>query len=183
MKSLTMQSLNNIPFSNNEQNKENNKDHIDNFPIINGLNYTNTFSSNETSKFKNTNYCYILFNDFNKMTYNGFTNNLQRRIRQHNGKIKGGAKYTTKKQLEWKYLAYVTVDDPLFDKKKALSFEFYVKYPTSHRPREKEFNNPEGRLRGLELAKQNPKFKNLQFITYVNENYSYLIEGCNTIVP
>lgn len=123
------------------------------------------------------NYCYILYNDQNNLTYNGFTNNLQRRIRQHNGEIKGGAKYTTRRRLGWKYLAYVTVHDPAFTKRRALSCEWSIKYPTGHRPRGKEFNSPEGRLRGLQLAMQNPKFSDLTFITYICPKYAHLVEG------
>ena len=37
--------------------------------------------------------CYIIFND--NYSYVGITNNLSRRIRQHNTLIKGGAKYTS----------------------------------------------------------------------------------------
>ena len=33
-------------------------------------------------------YCYIIANA-NDRTYNGYTNNLTRRLRQHNGDIKG----------------------------------------------------------------------------------------------
>ena len=124
------------------------------------------------------NYCYILYNDQNNSTYNGYTNNLQRRIRQHNGEIKGGAKYTTRRDVEWKYLAYITVDDSAFTQKRALSCEWHCKYPTGRRPREREFNSPEGRLRGLKLAKQNPKFSDLTFITYVCAKYAHLVEGC-----
>lgn len=127
------------------------------------------------------NYCYILYNELNNLTYNGYTNNLQRRIRQHNGEIKGGAKYTTRRKVGWKYLAYVTVEDPAFTQKRALSWEWHCKYPTGHRPRRKEFNSPEGRLRGLQLALQNPKFKDLTFITYVCAKYAHLVEGCNLI--
>ena len=36
--------------------------------------------------------CYILKSG--NRTYNGSTNNMRRRLRQHNGEIKGGAKYT-----------------------------------------------------------------------------------------
>ena len=41
-------------------------------------------------------YCYFLYNVSNKKNYIGITNNVTRRLRQHNKEIKGGAKYTTR---------------------------------------------------------------------------------------
>jgi predicted GIY-YIG superfamily endonuclease len=38
--------------------------------------------------------CYVLHSADGKRTYVGITNNLTRRLRQHNGEISGGAKYT-----------------------------------------------------------------------------------------
>lgn len=48
---------------------------------------------------------YLLKNTHTKYTYLGVTNNSSRRIRQHNGEIKGGAKYTKAKKKNgiWKY--------------------------------------------------------------------------------
>ena len=37
---------------------------------------------------------YLLINTSNHYTYLGITNNSTKRLRQHNGEIKGGAKYT-----------------------------------------------------------------------------------------
>ena len=37
---------------------------------------------------------YLLENTENTKTYLGITNNLERRIRQHNRELAGGAKYT-----------------------------------------------------------------------------------------
>ena len=55
-------------------------------------------------------YCvYLLVNNKNNCTYIGSTNNLTRRLRQHNGEIVGGAKYTTLKRDggAWYYYGYV----------------------------------------------------------------------------
>jgi len=49
---------------------------------------------------------YILREINGNRTYVGYTNNLDRRIRQHNGEIKGGAKYTQGKK--WEYAAYIS---------------------------------------------------------------------------
>ena len=68
------------------------------------------------------NYCvYLLINTLNKYTYLGITNNSIRRIRQHNGIIKGGARYTNAKKGdgEWKY--YLKIHN--LTKSEALSME------------------------------------------------------------
>jgi len=64
---------------------------------------------------------YLLINTSNNNTYLGITNNSERRIRQHNGEIKGGARYTKmKKGLgEWKYVIKVSN----LTKSEALSIE------------------------------------------------------------
>lgn len=51
-------------------------------------------------------YCvYLLCNNANNCTYLGITNNSDRRIRQHNGELVGGARYTRAKKGtgQWKY--------------------------------------------------------------------------------
>jgi len=52
---------------------------------------------------------YILINTNNNRTYVGITNNINRRIRQHNCEIKGGAKYTTNFKGDglWIYYGFV----------------------------------------------------------------------------
>jgi predicted GIY-YIG superfamily endonuclease len=40
-------------------------------------------------------YCYILYDKTSHRTYVGYTTEPTRRLRQHQGIIKGGAKYTT----------------------------------------------------------------------------------------
>ena len=133
----------------------------------------------EKSAVKGPYYCYIVYDKFGN-TYNGFTNNLERRIKQHNSILKGGAKYTTRKSSKyidnteyWKYLITVTSSDKtLFTYKKALSLEWSIKFPDNKRPRPAIYNNPIGRINGLSLVFQNPKFSDICFtVTIHSEEY------------
>jgi putative endonuclease len=65
---------------------------------------------------------YLLTNTSNNNTYIGITNNKIRRIRQHNGDLVGGAKYTKmKKGLgEWQYEGWIEGE---INKSRALSLE------------------------------------------------------------
>ena len=67
---------------------------------------------------------YILCNLNNTRTYVGMTNNLQRRIRQHNGLISGGARYTSGNNNNVWY--YHTIIEN-FNKHDALSIEKKIK--------------------------------------------------------
>ena len=69
--------------------------------------------------------CYIIFN--NNYSYVGITNNRKRRLRQHNGEIKGGAKYTSmfNKESLWQYACYI---DGFKTKQDALRFEWALKH-------------------------------------------------------
>lgn len=51
-------------------------------------------------------YCYALISNCKRYTYIGKTNDLRRRLRQHNGEIAGGARYT-RKGRPWTHLLYV----------------------------------------------------------------------------
>jgi predicted GIY-YIG superfamily endonuclease len=112
---------------------------------------------------------YILYNTVSGTTYNGSTNNLTRRLRQHNGELKGGAKSTKRFQGFWKYL--VIVNSEQFTRQKALSFEWHVRYPTGRKPRPKEFSGPLGRLEGLGLVLKNDKFADCLFDIWVDEGF------------
>jgi predicted GIY-YIG superfamily endonuclease len=83
----------------------------------------------------NNNYIiYLLYNTKSTCTYVGITNNPNRRIRQHNGDLVGGAKYTKLKkgEGEWKYFGWIEPkkdnekndkEDYILEKRAALSLE------------------------------------------------------------
>ena len=96
-------------------------------------------------------YCYIIAHSNNRSTYNGYTNNLQRRLRQHNGEIKGGAKATTRlKDGEWRYIA--TLTSPEWTAQRAMVHEWTCRYPTRRRPRPTMYQGPSGRIQSLALV-------------------------------
>jgi predicted GIY-YIG superfamily endonuclease len=102
-------------------------------------------------------YCYILRTnhepDKNK-TYNGYTVDPHRRIRQHNQEIKGGAKYTKKwGDKSWEMYALLK---GFPDHHSALQCEWRIKHPARKKVRPKRYNSPEGRIKGLnEILKMN----------------------------
>jgi predicted GIY-YIG superfamily endonuclease len=91
-------------------------------------------------------YCYIITNEHDR-TYNGYTVNLERRLRQHNGELKGGAK-ATRGRGPWSFLAVLTSEcwDCIST---ATQHEWSIKYPTRRRPRPKAYNGASGRLSSL----------------------------------
>lgn len=92
-------------------------------------------------------YCYILrcIDDNHKnLTYNGSTNNMIKRLRQHNGILKGGAKATHGKQWE----IYVIMTG-FKTHKEALSCEWRIKHPTNSRKRPAKYCGVNGRVSGL----------------------------------
>ena len=115
-------------------------------------------------------YCYILRNTnplYSNLTYNGITNNLSRRLRQHNGEIKGGAKSTKNKGI-WYYLVIIECDlwESISD---AMKFEYSVKYPTRKKPRPREFQGPNGRINSLPTIFN--YYNDIKFRVYIKEDY------------
>ena len=68
--------------------------------------------------------CYVLVSSGNRKTYAGSTNNLVRRLRQHRGQIRGGARATSSFGTSAKYLFVVSGFD---GKRSALRFEWRLK--------------------------------------------------------
>ena len=90
-------------------------------------------------------FCYLIRNG--NLTYNGSTNNLKRRLRQHNGEIKGGAKYTSQIKGGWEYYC-IMCGFP--DKINTLQCEWRWKH-CNGKPgkREKQHCGVHGRIKGL----------------------------------
>ena len=124
--------------------------------------------------------CYILYNNDEKdknRTYNGMTNKISRRIRQHNKEIKGGARYTSKYgNNNWEYLVIV---NNIPDKITALQMEWRIKKPTGKKIRPQRYNNPFGRIIGLletlnlEYVTNNCKIKTIDMNLEVSINKNY----------
>lgn len=91
-------------------------------------------------------YCYILKTPSNK-TYNGFTVNPVRRLRQHNQELKGGAKYT--KQYGNKDWEMFVLIGGFPDSQNALQCEWRIKHPDKKRRINQKYMSPLGRIRGL----------------------------------
>jgi len=66
---------------------------------------------------------YIIKN--NRFTYAGVSPDPKRRLRQHNGEIKGGANYTISKGSGWSHICLV---EGFRNKKEAMQFEWAVKH-------------------------------------------------------
>lgn len=103
--------------------------------------------------------CYILRNNnekYKNRTYNGFTNNIKRRIRQHNGIIKGGAKYTCRYRIDENSWQIIAIVSGFPDKINALQCEWRIKHPDNKKRRKNKYNTPSGRIMGLnEVLKLN----------------------------
>ena len=116
-------------------------------------------------------FCYILKSADPKSnyTYNGYTVNLERRIRQHNGEITGGAR-TTAARRPWEFIMIITSIDEKFNRSTALSLEWHIRYPTNKKPRPKEYQGPIGRIQGIDNALANFKHS-YDFVMAVKKDY------------
>tara|TARA_B100000427_G_scaffold322373_1_gene324277 strand:+ start:428 stop:742 length:315 start_codon:yes stop_codon:yes gene_type:complete len=79
-------------------------------------------------------YCYLLVGFGGKHTYIGATTNVERRLRQHNGELCGGAKRTNCNR-PWRVLAYVEVGEKI----ETLQLEWRMKRARGIKNRLKRF--------------------------------------------
>lgn len=102
---------------------------------------------------------YLLRNTESHCTYVGITNHPERRLRMHNGEIKGGARYTTthKGSGEWVYHGCIFG----LDKSTALSIERKI-----HNRRGKGKTPIDKRKNIIDIILQEPLYKHLHFILF-----------------
>lgn len=120
-----------------------------------------------------THYCYILrlISD-PRVNYIGYTVNMARRIRQHNGELVGGARITTRRSSIgklWKVIALVSSEQ--FTHRRALSCEWWIKHPTGKRKQASCFSGSVGKIRGLATALANDRFVEESFTIWVDPEY------------
>lgn len=98
--------------------------------------------------------CYLLINSQGR-TYIGYTNDFKKRLRQHNGEISGGAKYTTayKGTNGWHPVAVI---EGFPDNKWAMSFEWRMKKYKNSKGKLKSSSGLDKRLKNIfEIIKEN----------------------------
>jgi len=116
-------------------------------------------------------HCYILQSTISNRTYNGSTNNLERRLKQHNGILSGGAKAT---QVDRPYERICWLSG-FSTHQIALRVEWWIKHPTGAKKRPSKFNRPIGRIKGLdflfEYSKWNEKFINENLVCNIKKEF------------
>lgn len=114
-------------------------------------------------------YNYIIFDQYK--TYVGSTVNLNRRIRQHNGEIKGGAKYT--RGGSWTY--YVVIYNLENDKITCLSEEWHIKWMTGKvRDAKSTYDRRKKAIEKYYPTRPN-NVKPFSYILFVNKQYKHLV--------
>ena len=108
-------------------------------------------------------------------SYIGMTNDFLKRWKQHNGILKGGAKYTTNHSSSWTPICII---DGFKDKKEAMQCEWKLK-------RKRGFSN---RLKNLsyllQYSKQwtskSPLIQSQNLTIYIIDHYKHLLSSIKT---
>ncbi len=114
-------------------------------------------------------YCYIVkqVEGTRDLTYVGYTVKPERRIRQHNQVILGGARFT-KMCGPWEFLVVMTC--PTWNNIKSMQTEWLIKHPERKRKVLKCFKGAKGRINSLiEVFKRIPEEEKIEM--YVHPDY------------
>ena len=116
---------------------------------------------------------YILKSD--KYSYVGMTNDFLRRFRQHNGELKGGAKYTSKRECWYP----ICIIDGFKTMVEAMQCEWRVKKSGNLR-------GPKGRVKHLSTmlkkdkwTSKSPIIKEQDLTIYIDDDYKEYINNDN----
>jgi predicted GIY-YIG superfamily endonuclease len=116
-------------------------------------------------------YCYIVkqVNGTRDLTYVGYTVKHERRIKQHNGFLTGGARYTSSQNRgPWEFLVVMTC--PSWGNIRALQTEWLIKHPLRKRKVLKCFKGAKGRTNSLvEIFKRTPDEEKIEM--YIHPDY------------
>lgn len=99
--------------------------------------------------------CYLLVQRHGNRTYFGYTNNICKRLRQHNGELKGGAKYTSGKGP---WILSVLVSG-FQTKVEALQFEWMCKHVKKRFGKRQRIQNVFDVCRKQRWTKRSPEFE------------------------
>lgn len=110
-------------------------------------------------------YCYILKAPNNK-TYNGYTTNPGRRLRQHNQELVGGAKYTRINSFkDWEMIVLITGFPNIHN---ALQCEWRIKHVDNKKKINRKYLTPNGKIEGLNEILKSEKWTNNSIINSEN---------------
>lgn len=110
---------------------------------------------------------YVLINTSHNKTYVGITNNTKRRLRQHNGDLVGGAKYTTGNKGNGEWIFYGFIKN--LEKRQSLSIEKKIKIKSK-------------KLRGTPIERR-VKAINLILLDYDNLKFELIEETPIQCIP
>lgn len=124
--------------------------HVENAINLIGSNKSRPVITKKTRSY----YCYLIYsNKIKNLTYNGSTPTLEKRIRQHNGELTGGAKATIRGR-PWTYFAILT---GFPNRRNCLSCEWKLKNPVNGL-RVWKYSGMTGRIKALDLVLKSKKW-------------------------
>ena len=113
-----------------------------------------------------------------RRTYIGYTVDVKRRLRQHNGEIQGGAKRTSRSR-PWKMICYIS---GFPDSRTALQFEWCNNHPKQMKLTKR--NGVNGRIKTLNDALMKDKFASTSIPTStLNLKWNWLESGYRMEYP